>query len=290
MTRVAFLFPGQGTLPHDIPSLMPESARLYDRAAREGLPIERWLREGDGAALLPTSVAQVAVFLDSLAKTEKLASIGIEPDIVAGHSLGEYAALVAAGALAADTALDLVLRRGRLMARTSGGMLAVLKLDASVVDSLCARAGGGVVVANLNAPGQTVVAGRLDDLDRFAMLAEQEGGRVVRLAVAGPFHSPLMSEAAAQLHPLLGAAPLIAPRIPIVSSVSGREEPDPTELRRLLQTQMTACVRWIDVTQTLLGVSVTEAIEVGPGEVLANLGRRMTDRIRFRTAKEVLDG
>lgn len=290
MTRIAFLFPGQGTLPSDIPSLLSESSRLYDRAAREGLPIERWLREAETTALRPTSVAQIAVFLDSFAKTEALAFRGIKPDVVAGHSLGEYGALVAAGALDADTAFDLVLRRGRFMALPSGGMVAVLKLEAALVHDLCSRVDGKVVVANLNAPGQTVVAGTSDALDSFSALAEQEGGRAIRLAVTGPFHSPLMEQAAAQLHPLIDAARLVAPHTPIVSSVSGREESDPSELRRLLHMQMTSCVRWVDVMQTLLTMAVTEAIEVGPGDVLTHLGRRMTDRVRFRTAKEVLNG
>ncbi|MEW5826737.1 MAG: ACP S-malonyltransferase [Candidatus Bipolaricaulota bacterium] len=289
MTKTALLFPGQGTLPSDVATLSGTMARLYDRAAREGLPIERWIRDADATALRPTDAAQMAIFLDALAQAEALEAAGISPDVVAGHSLGEYAALVVAGVLDADTAFGLVLRRGRLMSSVRGGMVAVLKLEAERVAELC-RSQSKVFVANRNLPLQTVVSGPLDALDSLAEAATREGGRAVRLAVAGPFHSPWMADAASRLEPFIDRARFASPTCEFISSVSGRKESDPETLRRLLKTQMTACVRWHDVVLSLLATSVTRAIEVGPGEVLTNLGRRATDLISFQPAEEVLRG
>jgi [acyl-carrier-protein] S-malonyltransferase len=287
--RVAFLFPGQGRLPAQLPPLSPDLEALYADTETRGLELRGWIRSGDLERLTPTAAAQPAVFLDSLAKLASLRERGLEPDVVAGHSLGEYSALVAAQVLPARTALDLVCRRGRLMAGVQGGMSALLKLDHEVVARLCAAADGRVVIANHNGPGQLVVSGPLDALAHVERLAADSGGRAVRLALSGPFHSPLMQPAEAGLAPFLKQASYEPPRAVFVSSVSGRPERDPAALQALLMTQITAPVRWADVLHSLADLGVTQAIEVGVGSVLTQLGKRSGVRVSFHAFEEVGD-
>ena len=283
----AFLFPGQGQLPSDVPTLSPELARLYETVEAQGMRIRDWIAGGDLAHLSATEVAQPAVLLDSLARCDALRRRGVEACAVAGHSLGEYAALVAAGVLSAASALALVTRRGRLMAGVPGGMAALLKLDLETVTHICAAGGGRLVIANHNGPAQFVVSGPLDALADVEQRAVECGGRAVRLAVSGPFHSPFMRPAEESLAPFIAETPFAAPRIPFVSSVSGRVEADAEAVRRLLATQITSAVRWTDVVRTLADLGVTDAIEVGAGNVLTQLGKRTESAIRFYSFEEV---
>ena len=285
---VAFLFPGQGQLPTSVLNLSPELVHLYERVEQQGLEIREWIADGNATRLSQTDAAQPTVFLDALARVEALRSRGIEPDVVAGHSLGEYAAFVAAGTLSADVALSLVVQRGRLMTVVLGGMTAVLKLDLEAVTDLCAAVGRGATVANYNGTRQFVVSAPLETLDLIEERVAALGGRAVRLAVSGPFHSPAMRPAEEALEPAIEAAPFLVPKAAFVSSVSGRREAGAEALQTLLKRQMTSPVRWTDVVRALAELDVTDAIEMGAGTVLTQLGKGLEDRIRFRAFEEVL--
>lgn len=288
--RIAFLYPGQGTLPREVAPAPPDLEALYGLAAEAGLSLREWIAAGDTERLTRTDAAQPAIFLDSVVRTALLNAAGVAPDAVAGHSLGEYAALVAAGVLSAEGALRLVLRRGALMRGIPGGMAAVVKLDPEAVRALCREIGPEVHVANHNGPTQVVVSGSAAGLEALATAVKSQGGQTLPLQVSGPFHSPFMRPAEDALAPEIARTPFAVPRVPIVSSVSGAAEQDATRLRALLATQITSCVRWMDVLDGLEALGTTLAVEVGPGNVLTNLGRRATERIRFMTYKEAVDG
>ena len=290
MQKVAFLFPGQGRVPRGLPAASRVGERLLSLAEGKGLSLRERMREGRTELLEETSVAQPAILIDSLVKEEELRAAGIRPAIVAGHSLGEYAAAVSAGLLSPEEALAVVMERGRLMAGVRGGMLAIVKLPLDSVRAICEEIGPAVAVANVNGPAQVVVSGEADALKRVAAWAEGAGGRAIPLRVSGPFHSPLMARAQAGLAPAIEAVRVRPPTVPLVSSVSGRVEDDPDRWKALLLTQITACVRWVDVVEALVAQGATRAIEVGPGDVLTSLGRRITSRIEFLTAEEALDG
>ncbi len=230
------------------------------------------------------------MFLDALARVDVLKSHGIEPRVAAGHSLGEYAALVAAGVLTADVALSLVVQRGRLMAAIPGGMTAVLKLDLEAVTALCTAVGRGATVANVNGTHQFVVSAPLEILAEIEQRAAALGGRAIRLAVSGPFHSPAMRPAEDALAPSIAQTPFAAPRLAFASSVSGRTETDAATLQALLTHQITAPVRWTDVLRALADLGVTEAVEIGEGTVLTQIGRRAGVPVRFSTFEEVTHG
>ncbi len=288
--EVAFLFPGQGRIPEQLPSGSRVGDELLRLAQKRGLPFGRWLGEGRADLLRETSVAQPLVLIDCLAKEERLRERGIRPAIVAGHSLGEYAATASAGVLSPQEVFLTVLERGRLMAGVPGGMMAIIKLSPEVVQRICDEVGPQVTVANVNGPAQVVISGERGALGKAAGLAEQAGGRAIPLEVSGPFHSPFMAGAQAGLAPVLERLHFRDPAIPLVSSVSGRLERDAQEWKRLLLTQITAAVRWVDVVEALVAAGVTQAIEVGPGDVLVGLCRRITSEIEFLTAEEVLVG
>lgn len=285
--KVAFLFPGQGTIPAGLPPSSPLVERLFELVAEAGLKIPNWLREKDPRLAL-TENAQPTILIDSLGKEAELRRAGISPDFVAGHSLGEYAALVSAGVISAEAALSIVIERGRLMGRVSGGMAAILKLPGKDVEEICSAT--GATVANYNAPGQIVVSGRDDAVEEAMELAKERGGRAIGLNVSGPFHSPLMAPAQEALSLRIAEIEFRTPQVPVVSGVSGKVETSPARLKELLLTQITACVLWEEVVKTLVEVGVRTAIEVGPGEVLARIGRRITDRIEFVSYEEACGG
>jgi [acyl-carrier-protein] S-malonyltransferase len=252
--------------------------------------LRKWIEEGDLDRLSQTDAAQPLILIDSLVKERVLRERGIVPTIVAGHSLGEYAALVSAGVLRPEEALTVVIERGRLMAGVSGGMAAIIKLPLDRVREICEESGPGVSVANVNGPTQVVISGNEKTLLSAMAAAEQAGGRAIRLRVSGPFHSSLMEGAQDDLAPMIESLPFCAPTIPVVSSVSGKVEPDPMRLKHLLLTQITACVSWVDVMETLIQEGITCAVEVGPGKTLVGLGRRMTSKVRFVTFEEAING
>ncbi len=286
-TKTAFLFPGQGRLPDVFPSVPEQLDELVVLMRASALPVDAWIAEGRHGKQTGTDALQPLLFLDALVREAHLRSAGWAPDAVAGHSLGEYAALVCAGVMSAPDGMRTVLERGRLMQEVRGAMAAILKLDLETVSALCE--GTRAVVANHNAPEQIVISGPREDVAHVSTRAESEGARSIPLQVSGPFHSPLMSPVEDRLEPILRSLAFSPPSVPVASGVSGRIEDDPEALRRLLIRQITSPVHWVDVTAALKAFGVELAIEVGSGDVLTRLGRRSGAAIRFLTYEEALN-
>lgn len=290
MSGLAFLFPGQGSqavgMGRDLVSRFPAAAALFAQADELlGLPLSQRCFEGPEEELRQTSLTQPALFVHSAAVCLVLQERGIEPAWVAGHSLGEYSALVAAGVFDFATGLELVRRRGLLMqAQRQGSMAAVLGLEDQQVVEICAQA-SGAVAANFNSPGQVVISGEVEAVARAGKLAAEAGAkRVVELPVSGAFHSPLMEPAARELAGLLQAVEFRAPRVPVLTNVAAAPVRDPRQLQEQLIQQMTSPVRWTAIMQCLAGLGVTRALEVGPGSVLRGLARRAAPQVKVEGA------
>lgn len=259
----------------------PLARRLLAVGEAAGLPLETLLRQGDDEALRPTEVAQPALLLVGVVLAEVVRGhAGLEVVAVAGHSVGEYAALVAAGALEPEVAMELVIARGRAMAAMhQGTMAAVLGLDVAAVEALCAEIStpdAPVVVANVNAPGQIVVSGAVAAVERACAVARERGARrCVPLRVSGAFHSPLMAEAAAQVAARLEAVPLRDPRVPVACNVDGRLVTDALGLRERLRRQLVSPVQWVDCVRSLVSCDIDALVELGPQGVLTGLARRI---------------
>lgn len=254
--------------------------RLLDVASAAGVDLAAALA-GDDEALRPTDVAQPALLLVEVTLAAALRTAGLEVVGAAGHSVGEYAALVAAGAMDAEAAMSLVLARGRRMAAMrEGTMAALLGADEELAESVCAEAAaaglGPVVVANLNAPGQVVLSGTVAGVEEASRLARERGARrAVPLRVGGAFHSPLMRDAAAAFAAELEAAALRDPAVPVVCNVDGAAVTDAAGLRARLERQLISPVRWTDCVATLVRLGAEALIELGPGGVLTGLARRI---------------
>ena len=296
----AFLFPGQGSqfvgMGRDLYDRQPAARALFDEAdARLGFPLSRLCFDGPEETLTDTAVQQPALYTTSLAAWAVLTERGeANAAYVAGHSLGEFSALAAAGALGFADGLALVRRRGELMKlagqRQPGGMAAILGLDAAPVAEVCATAaaetGGTVGVANDNCPGQVVITGDETALTQaMSLLAEAGARKVVRLPISIAAHSPLMDSVADAFAAAVAAAPLSAARIPVVANVTARPITTPDEIRAELTAQLTAPVRWTDSVRQLGALGVDAYVEVGPGDVLLGLVKRI-DRAAARTKFE----
>jgi len=284
---VVYLSPGQGSqrvgMGRDLAATFPVAPRTFEEAdERLATGLSRLCFEGPEDELVRTEHAQPAILTASVAAYRVLEeTTGLRPAAVSGHSLGEWSALVAAGALTLGDAVAGVRERGRLMQQAvpvgEGAMAAVLGLDAEAVGALCAEAAGGdvVVPANFNGGGQVVVAGHARAVDRFVALAATRGGRAQRLPVSGPFHSPLMAPAADGVARFLRSVEFHPPKIPVVTSVEARPVEAAEELPGFLVRQLTAPVRWEETVRRLAGLGATVAIETGPGRVLSGLARRI---------------
>ncbi len=246
------------------------------------LPLQRLIEDGPLQRLSSTEIAQPAILLVSLMCKEELIDQGLLPAVVAGHSLGEYTALVCSGILEMEDAFRIVAQRGRLMAqKREGGMSAILKLSLAEVEAICREVGGKVNVANHNGRAQIVISGDEEGLMQAGELATRSGGRVISLPVSGPFHSPFMEQAEQQLMQLIEPIQFSSPCIPLVSSINGESLSDPHRIKNLILTQITAQVNWVQVIDRIEEMGVKIAIEVGPGEVLTRLGRKITSAIEF---------
>lgn len=288
--RAALTFPGQGSQAAGMAAGLldtPVARSLLDAASARGLDLRTALA-GDDDALRPTEVAQPALLLVSCVLADALQTAwggSVELVGVAGHSVGEYAALVAAGALDPVEAMGLVVERGRAMAAMrEGGMAALLGAEAALAEEICAEASGGggvVVVANLNAPGQVVLSGSRDALDRALALARERGvRRAMPLNVSGAFHSPLMAPAAERFAALLDGAAFHDAEVPVVCNVDAAAVRDAAGLRERLRAQLTAPVRWVDCVQRLVALGADTLVEAGPGSVLTGLARRIAPEVR----------
>ena len=284
---IAFIFPGQGSQQVGMGRALAESfpicRRTFDEAdAALGEPLSRICFDGPEEALMLTENTQPAILAVSIAAARLLASRGITPAVVAGHSLGEYSANVAAGTFSFEDALRIVRRRGRYMQEAvpvgAGAMAAVMGLDASQVAQACVEAAHGEVVsaANINGPGQVVIAGARDAVARASVRAKALGAkRVVPLAVSAPFHCALMKPAQERLAPELRALRTADPRVPIVANVDAEPKRDAASAIQALVDQVAAPVRWDDVVRRLASEGVTTYVEVGPGTVLSGLVRKI---------------
>ncbi len=291
----AFLFPGQGSqvvgMGRDLASRSPEAAAVF-RQADEVLhtPLSDLCWNGPADALNDTLNTQPALLTHSVAVLRALQSRfpWLRPSWVAGHSLGEFSALVAAGAVSFVEALRLVRSRGQAMksagSRTPGGMAAVLGLETEVVDRLCREAcanGGTVQVANDNCPGQVVISGDDAALQRAIALLERAGARrVVRLAVSIAAHSPLMRSAQQDFNCALDATPIEDPEVPVIGNVAAAPLHTAAEIRDDLSAQLTSPVRWTDTIRRLTASGVRTFLELGSGSVLTGLLRRIEPTAR----------
>src|SRR4051794_2981836 len=261
--RPAVLFPGQGSHTPDMRDLVARTAPdLLERVSE--LVGEDPFARGEES----TRFAQPAIFCASLAGYDTL---DLEPGVAAGHSLGELGALAAAGVLDRDDALKLVVLRGRLMGEARNGTMAAL-VGADPEEAAEIAQEAGVTVANDNAPGQVVLSGERDALDRAAALAQERGRRILPLDVAGAFHSPAMEPAVKPFKEALDATELHEPRFPVVSCATTKPFTDP---RAELAAALTKPVRWRETIEALDAAGVTSYVEVGPGKVLARMQKRI---------------
>jgi [acyl-carrier-protein] S-malonyltransferase len=283
VNKVAFCFPGQGSLEagmgREIAEAVPEAMEVFDIASEaSGLDLRRLCFEAPISELVETEVQQPALVATSLAVLAALRTRGIEPDYVVGHSVGEFAALAAANAMTDEEAIELVRERGIAMAEAAaqhpGSMAAILGLEDEVVESLC-RQILGVWPANYNCPGQIVVSGENDAVDECIERAQSQGARrAVKLRVSGAFHSPLVARAADRLRPAIDRVKFQEPVAPFMSTVTARIE-SAQRMAPLLVDQLTAPVRFTHAARELMRDNVKTFVEVGPGNVLSGLVKRI---------------
>jgi [acyl-carrier-protein] S-malonyltransferase len=285
---VAFCFPGQGSLDvgmgREIAAAVPEAMDVFERSSEaSGLDLKYLCFEAPEEELVQTEIQQPALVATSLAALAAIRARGIKPDFVVGHSVGEFAALASAGALKLEEAVALVRERGLAMAEAArtnpGSMAAILGLDDEVVERICRRI-LNVWPANYNCPGQIVVSGENPAVDEACEEAEKEGARrAVKLRVSGAFHSPLVARAADRLRPALDKVKFTEPTAPFMSTVTARIE-NAKRMAPLLVEQLTAPVRFTQAAQALLREGVQTWVEVGPGNVLSGLIKRIDRNAR----------
>ncbi|MFZ0883175.1 MAG: ACP S-malonyltransferase [Candidatus Acidiferrales bacterium] len=292
MGKLAFLFPGQASqypcMGRDLAEKFPESKAVFDEAdAALGFSISKLCFEGSEEALKQTENTQPAILTVSIAAYRALEKQGIIPDFVAGHSLGEYSALVAAGALDFSTAVKLVRGRGRYMQEAvpagQGAMAAILGLSPADVAEVCKKAAETEVVspANMNSPEQTVISGSAAAVKRAVEIASQSGAkRAVILQVSAPFHCAMMLAAQQRLEADLRAANFSNLKFPLITNVDAEAITTGEEARDALIRQVTNPVRWLESIRDMIDNGVTVFVEVGPGKVLTGLLRQIDRSVR----------
>jgi [acyl-carrier-protein] S-malonyltransferase len=291
--KTAWLFPGQGTqevgMGRALASAFPEAAAIFERADRAlGFSIRALCFDGPEAELTRTLHTQPAIVTTSIATLAAIRAVHPNlpaPAYAAGHSLGEYSALVAAGALSLEDAVRTVHLRGRAMQDAvpegEGGMAAIMGGDRAAVEALCAEAAEGEIVspANFNAPGQIVISGHKRAVDRAAALAGSKKLKAIPLKVSAPFHCALMAPAARAVEAALAELTLQPPSFPVVANVSALPNESSEEAKRLLVRQIDGPVLWEQTIVLMAEAGVTRALEIGPGKVLSGLVKRIDKRI-----------
>lgn len=282
--KVAFIFPGQGSqaigMGIAVAERFPEARRCFDEASEVlGLNLRQACREGPEERLRQTDIAQPALYVTGYAAFVALRSMGIHPAAAAGHSIGEYAALAAAGVFDFDEGLGLVQKRGELMKKAGhdkpGTMAAVLGLDQEKLQALCQAAKGVCVPVNFNSPEQIVIAGERQAVEDVSASASQAGAkRVIPLNVSGAFHSPLMKEAAEAMRQALLAVPFKDAAAPVAMNVDGQLRSYSQEIREALARQLDSPVQWVRTLEALKKNEFGVFVECGSGRVLCGLVKK----------------
>lgn len=288
MKKIAFVFPGQGSqkvgMGQSFLEMNPANHDLFKQADETlGFSLSTVIQEGPDTQLTETSVAQPALLLVSTMIYQELLKVGITPTVVAGHSLGEYSALVAAGALSLDDALTLVHQRGQLMEQAdpdgTGSMAAVLGLDQATIQDTLSTLSEVVDLANINCPGQIVISGTKTGIDQATPLLKEAGAkRIIPLNVSGPFHSRLMKPAAEEFREVLADVELSDLTTPVYSNVTAKHVNHSDEIKELLVKQLYSPVRFEEIIDDLLKEDLDAIVEVGSGKVLSGLVKKVSRR------------
>lgn len=288
----SFIFPGQGSqkvgMGQSACEAFPAGNEIFERASGVlGYDLRDLCFNGPEDKLTNTLHAQPALLTVGVIGHAWATARGLKADMTAGHSLGEYAALVAAGALEFEAALKLVQRRAELMSQAkNGAMAAVVGLEDSAVEALVEELRGEriLVAANYNAPGQVVVSGDPEAIEVVLQEAKPRGAKMaVKLPVSGAFHSPLMAQAGAEMSALIEAAPIVDAAIPIYQNTTARAATAAADIKAALTPQMTSAVRWTGSIQAMIAAGATQFYELGTGNVLAGLGKRIDKAVPVET-------
>lgn len=292
--KKAYVFPGQGSqftgMGKDLYENSERAKALFDKANEIlGFSITDIMFEGSAEELKQTKVTQPAVFLHSVILAEVL---GVEPQAVAGHSLGEFSALVVAGALSFEDGLRLVAKRAMAMQKCCeaqpGAMAAILALEDEVVEQICDQTEGVVVAANYNCPGQLVISGASESVDAACEKLKAAGAlRALRLPVGGAFHSPLMEAAREELEQAIAEVEFHTPKCPIYQNVDAKPQSDPEQIKQNLIAQLTAPVRWTQIMREMVADGVDSFVELGPGAVLQGMIKKLGAQVEVESKATV---